>query len=50
MSFMDFLKTEDKTTDGNKNKKQGVGEKVAKTAKSAIKTRKQRLADAAKEY
>lgn len=50
MGIMDYLKTEDRTKDSKKKKKQGTGKKVAKEATSAIKSRKQRLAEAAKEY
>lgn len=52
MGIMDYLKTEDrtKTAKSKDKKKEGLGKKVAKTATSAMKSRKQRLAEAAKGY
>lgn len=47
---MDYLRTEDRTKSVKKEKKQGLGKKVAKETTSAIKSRRQRLAEAAKEY
>lgn len=50
MAIMDYLRTEDRTKDSKKKKKEGLGKKVAKKATSAIKKRNKALAEAAREY